>query len=96
MSIIQLLLAFVGGSLFTFIIQRILLTSANKKDARKIMSYLKRKIPSEYHWLSTRNISSHTNLSQSRVEEICSKHPDIKESTGQKEGMWGLRGISDE
>ena len=39
---------------------------------------------------STRAIASWTNLTEDRVRYICSIHPAIFLSTGDKEDMWGL------
>jgi hypothetical protein len=88
------IIAFTGGALMTFALQRIISSIRKKKDGKKIFYYLKTQIPSKYNWLSSRHIASHTNLSISRIEEVCSNHPEIRLSTGEKEGMWGLRGVS--
>lgn len=39
---------------------------------------------------STRAVASWTNLTEDRVRYICSVHPAIFLSTGDKEDMWGL------
>ena len=88
------IIAFAGGALMTFILQRIIAWVKKNKDGKKIFYYMKTQIPSKYNWLSSRHIASHTNLSIARVEELCSTHPEIRLSTGEKEGMWGLRGVS--
>ena len=38
---------------------------------------------------STRAIASYNNLTQDRVRYICSIHPEIFLSTGEKDDMWG-------
>lgn len=45
-------------------------------------------------YLSIRHIASHTNLTEDRVRYICSIHQDIYLSTGKKEDMWGVEGLS--
>lgn len=42
-------------------------------------------------WRSTRAVASWTNLTEDRVQYLCSKSPEIQLSTGKKEGMWGHR-----
>jgi hypothetical protein len=42
-------------------------------------------------WRSTRTIASWTNLTEERVQYLCSKSQKIKLSTGQNEGLWGHR-----
>ena len=42
-------------------------------------------------WRSTRVIASWTNLTEDRVQYLCSKSKKIKLSTGENEGLWGHR-----
>jgi len=42
-------------------------------------------------WRSTRVIASWTNLTEDRVQYLCSKSEEIKLSTGENEGLWGHR-----
>lgn len=39
---------------------------------------------------STRSIASWTNLTEDRVRYVCSIHPKVYLSTGDREDMWGL------
>lgn len=45
-------------------------------------------------YLSTRSIASHNNLTEDRARYICSIHKNIYLSTGEKEDMWGVQGLS--
>ncbi len=45
-------------------------------------------------YLSTRNIASHNDLTEDRARYICSIHKNIYLSTGEKEDMWGMKGLS--
>jgi hypothetical protein len=45
-------------------------------------------------YLSTRKIASHNNLTEDRVRYICSIHEYIYLSTGEKEGIWGVKDLS--
>lgn len=42
-------------------------------------------------WRSTRAIASWTNLTEDRVQYLCSKSEEVKLSTGENEGLWGHR-----
>lgn len=42
-------------------------------------------------WRSTRAVASWTNLTEDRVQYLCSKSKKIKLSTGENEGLWGHR-----
>ncbi len=42
-------------------------------------------------WRTTRAIASWTNLTEDRVQYLCSKSEEIKLSTGENEGRWGHR-----
>ncbi|MEW5769921.1 MAG: hypothetical protein AB1831_06085 [Pseudomonadota bacterium] len=47
--------------------------------------------PQAKKWRSTRSISSFTDITEDRVRYLCSRHPKIKLSTGDKE-LWGIDG----
>jgi hypothetical protein len=47
-------------------------------------------------WRSTRAIASWTNLTEDRVQYLCSKCREIKLSTGENEGLWAHRGSINE
>jgi len=91
---ISIVVGFLGGSLSTFVIQKLISSISTKKDSQKVIVYINSQIPQRHDWITTRNISSNTNLTPARVEEICSNHPGIKMSTGSKEGMWTIRTIT--
>ncbi|WP_292959205.1 hypothetical protein [Neptuniibacter sp. UBA6509] len=42
-------------------------------------------------WRSTRAIASWTNLTEDRVQYLCSKSEAVQLSTGENEGLWGHR-----
>lgn len=45
-------------------------------------------------WRSTRAIASYNNLTEDRVEHVCSIHKKIVSSTGEKEGLWGIKKLT--
>lgn len=45
----------------------------------------------EYEYAKTRNIASHTNLTEDRVRYVCSIHKKIHLSVGEKPDLWRLK-----
>jgi len=60
------------------------------REMRRVNTWLKEN-SSGGRWRSTRAIASWTNLTEDRVQYLCSKSEEIKLSTGENEGMWGYR-----
>jgi len=53
--------------------------------------YNETKQKSAQKWRSTRTIASYNNLTEGRVRYICSIHPEIVLSTGEREDLWGIK-----
>lgn len=64
-----------------------------KIDERKVIRLLEKTTGQDkkFDWRTTKSIASDINLTKERVYEICSKSKKIKESKGDKEGLWSLR-----
>lgn len=62
-------------------------------EKRRIFAWLDKTTsqPGANHWRSTRPITSYTDLTEDRVRHLCSIHPKIVLSSGQKE-VWGIKG----
>jgi len=59
-------------------------------EMRRVDAWLKKNSRGG-QWRSTRAIASWTNLTEDRVQYLCSKSRNIKLSTGENEGLWGHR-----
>lgn len=66
-------------------------------DKKQIYGWMQDKTSNinEKRYRSTRAISSWNNLTEDRVRYICSIHPKIFLSTGEKEDMWSLFRVND-
>jgi hypothetical protein len=91
MDALSVAIGFCGGAVTSYLIQRVVAGAKMNKDKKAVFTYMQSQIPQHHDWLSTKNIASNTNLTCSRIEDVCSSHMGIKLSTGQKEGMWSLR-----
>ena len=57
----------------------------DKKESQKIYNFLlESKMQGKYNFRSTEPISSNTNIPESRIEELCSKHKNIKRNELEK------------
>ncbi len=64
----------------------------DNRDGKRIYTYLlESRAGTEWTFRSTHAISSHTKLSESRVENLCTKHPKIKRNEKEKQS-WKLIG----
>lgn len=55
-------------------------------DSNKILDFMRKsKSETKYTFRSSEAISSYTKLTQSRVEDLCSKHPMIMRNENQKQ-----------
>lgn len=62
----------------------------NHRDSEAILCFLKQPATdTAYSFRSTEAIASKTNLTESRVESLCSKHPKIRRNTKEKQS-WSL------
>lgn len=69
----------------------------SRRDKKNIFNFISDLIMQNregIRYLSTRYIASHTNLTMDRVSYICSIHENIYLSVGEKEDMWGVKGLS--
>ena len=58
----------------------------NRQDSKKIYDFLLGSLnESNYTFRSTEAIVSHTKISESRVAELCSKHPKIRRNAKEKQ-----------
>lgn len=65
-------------------------------EKRRVYSWLRKNTKDKDgdRYRSTRAIASWNNLTEDRIRYICSLHCEIYPSTGEKEDMWGVYGIS--
>lgn len=58
----------------------------DRRDSKKIHDFLlKSKVETDLTFRSTETISSYTKISESRVADLCSKHPKIKRNEKEKQ-----------
>ena len=70
--------AFVGGCAVVFVL-RAIKTIKDRRDSNRIYEVLRRLNQDGQHtFRSSGRISGITNLTQSRISELCSKHPNIE------------------
>ena len=69
----------------------------SSRDKNKVYNWLDANVTpkTERHWYSSRNIASHTNLTQDRVRYVGSIDERVVLSTGDNPDRWGLKGRSD-
>ena len=65
-------------------------------EMRRVYSWLRKNTKDEEgkRFRSTRTIASWNNLTEERVQYICSLHKEIYLSTGPQEDRWGVYGIA--
>ncbi len=79
--------AFVGGCAVVFVL-RAIKTVKDRRDSTRIYEVLHRFAQDGQHtFRSSEKISGITNLTQSRISELCSKHPHIERKEHQRH-MW--------
>ena len=79
--------AFVGGCAAVFVL-RAIKTVKDRRDSTRIYGVLRRFAQDGQHtFRSSEKISGITNLTQSRISELCSKHPHIERKEHQRH-MW--------
>ena len=62
----------------------------NYRDSKKIYDFLlNSQAETNYTFRSTEAISSHTSISESRVAELCGKHPRVKRN-GKEKQSWRI------
>ena len=70
--------AFVGGCAVVFVV-RTIKTIKDRRDSNRIYEVLRRFAQDGQHtFRSSGRISGITNLTQSRISDLCSKHPNIE------------------
>ena len=70
--------AFVGGCAVVFVL-RAIKTIKDRRDSNRIYAVLRRFAQDGQHtFRSSARISGITNLTQSRISDLCSKHPHIE------------------
>jgi len=79
--------AVVGGCAVVFVL-RAIKTVKDRRDSNRIYEVLDRFAQDGQHtFRSSEKISGITNLTQSRISELCSKHPHIERKEHQRH-MW--------
>jgi len=79
--------AFAGGCAVVFAL-RAIKTVKDRRDSNRIYGVLRRFDQDGQHkFRSSETISGITNLTQSRISELCSKHPHIERKEHQRH-MW--------
>jgi hypothetical protein len=79
--------AFLGGCGVVFIL-RAIKTVKDRRDSNRIYEFLRRGAKDgQYTFRSSGAISTVTNLTESRISDLCSKHGHIARKEGQRH-MW--------
>jgi len=79
--------AFVGGCAVVFVL-RAIKTVKDRRDSTRVYEVLRRLTQDgRSTFRSSETISGITNLTQSRISELCSKHPHIERKEHQRH-MW--------
>ena len=79
--------AFMGGCAVVFVLRAIKAVK-DRRDSNRIYGVLRRFAQDGRHkFRSSETISGITNLTQSRISELCSKHPHIERKEHQRH-MW--------
>ena len=79
--------AFVGGCAVVFVL-RAIKTIKDRRDSNRIYEVLRRCAKDgKYTFRSSGTISGITNLTQSRISDLCSKHPNIERKEHERH-MW--------
>jgi len=77
--------AFVGGCAVVFVLRTIKAVK-DRRDSNNIYEVLRR-FPEDGQFRSSGMISGITNLTQSRISDLCSKHPHIERKEHERH-MW--------
>jgi hypothetical protein len=86
-TIAGLVSAIVGGGAAVFVL-RAIKTVKDRRDSNRIYQVLRRFAQDEQHtFRSSGTISGITNLTQSRISDLCSKHPHIERKEHERH-MW--------
>jgi len=79
--------AFMGGCAVVFVLRAIKAVK-DRRDSNRIYGVLRRfDLDGQHKFRSSETISGITNLTQSRISELCSKHPHIERKEHQRH-MW--------
>jgi hypothetical protein len=79
--------AFMGGCAVVFVLRAIKAVK-DRRDSNRVYEVLRRlNHDGRYTFRSSETISGITNLTQSRISELCSKHPHIERKEHQRH-MW--------
>ena len=79
--------AFVGGCAVVFVL-RAIKTVKDRRDSNRIYEVLRRLAKDGQHtFRSSERISRITNLTESRISDLCSKHPHIERKEHERH-MW--------
>jgi hypothetical protein len=79
--------AFVGGCAVVFVL-RAIKTVKDRRDSTRVYGVLRRFAQDGQHkFRSSETISGITNLTQSRISDLCCKHPHIERKEHQRH-MW--------
>jgi hypothetical protein len=95
----DIIAAGVGGAMAGFIIwlgTMVVKCILNCRDKKRVYNYLNKAVNENRHWYTSRNIASHTDLTQDRVRYIGSIDDRFVLSIGKKPDRWGIKGRSDE
>jgi hypothetical protein len=86
-TIAGLVSAIVGGGAVVFVL-RAIKTVKDRRDSNRIYQVLRRFAQDEQHtFRSSGTISGITNLTQSRISDLCSKHPHIERKEHERERL---------
>ena len=85
----RLVSAIVGGGAVVFVL-RAIKTVKDRRDSDRIYAVLRRLTQDGQHtFRSSEAISGVTNLTESRISELCSKHPHIERKEHERH-MWRI------
>jgi hypothetical protein len=83
--------AFVGGCVVVFVL-RVIKTVKDRRDSKRIYEVLRRLAEDGQHtFRSSERISRITNLTESRISDLCSKHPHIERKEHERH-VWRVVG----
>ncbi len=98
-SSFTILMTLAGGAASGIVgwgICKLVLVCKEQREIKSVLRYMRQLIPLESNWLTTTDIANNTQLSNARVEDICSRHPNIVAVTGMGGLVWGLQDVPDE
>ena len=91
------IIAAICSTMAVFLLTKYVNWKKEKSDKNKVYNWLLENTShSDWVMRSAKTISSHVNLTEERVKEVCSKHDKIRQARGNNaKDMWGLKSMLD-